>query len=160
MEQIGHHGLIAQQVLIPGFLSGLLLRLVRFLVILHIWLLTLAVKVLSHKVEYCVDALVRIVLAEACESGRVLSKDTLEELWGHIVLVHIPHLVDELGVGHYEASLSSKWVLLFKLRDELESTFEEEFGKFICVGKALQTRVHVTCVAEVLEAHDSILSVL
>ena len=46
-----------------------------------------------------------IVLAESSESWRVLSKDTFKHVGSDRILVHVPHLVDELGVGHHQATL-------------------------------------------------------
>lgn len=159
MEKVGHYGLIAQQVLVPGFFGSLFFRLIWFLVILHIRFFALAVQILSHQVKHCVNALVRVVLAEAGKSGSILSKNALEKLGSHRILVHIPHLVHQLRIRHHKSSLCSKRILLLKLCDKLESTFEEELRELICVGEALQTGVHVARVAKVLESHDSILSV-
>ena len=40
--------------------------------------------------------------------------------------VHIPHLINEFGVGHDQASFCAERILLLKIIYECESVFQEE----------------------------------
>ena len=67
-----------------------------------------------------------IVLAKALELRCILSKNSFKHLWGNRMRVHIPHLINEFGVGHDQASFCTERILLLKLIYELESAFQEE----------------------------------
>jgi hypothetical protein len=81
---------------------------------------------------------VRVVLSIAGKSGSILPENSLEHLRSNRVLVHIPHFIDELSVGHDKATFSSQWVLLLKVVDKRESAFKEELRKFVGVTQTLQ----------------------
>ena len=53
--------------------------------------------------------------------------------------VHVPHLINEFGVGHDQASLCTERILLLKLINELESAFQEKLCQLEGVTEALKT---------------------
>lgn len=145
--------------LIPSFSGCLFFGLVRLFIVFNVRLLALAVKIFAHQVQDSVDTFVRVVLPIAGKGRSIFSENTLEHLRSNCVLVHVPHLVYELRIGHNEATFSSKWVLLLEVVNKWESAFEEELRQFIRVAQALQTWIHVACVAQVLKTHNTIFAV-
>ena len=80
----------------------------------------------------------RVVLAISCELLGVLPEDTLEEIRTDHVIGLVPHLINELCIGHHEAALSAERVLDGQLLDELVPLLEEEPCQLVCVAKTLQ----------------------
>ena len=86
--------------LVPGLFGSLFLWLVWLLIELDVWLLAFAVQVFAHQVQYRIYALMRVMLAKASESRSILSQDPFEHLGSDSMLIHVPHLIDQLCVCH------------------------------------------------------------
>ena len=126
VEQVSDYWLISQEVLIPRLQGGFIFRLVTLLVQFNVGLLTFAIEVLTQEVQYRCDAFVAVMLAKALKLRRILTKNSFEHRWSHRRWVHVPHLINELGVGHDQASLCTERILLLEFINESESTFQEE----------------------------------
>lgn len=124
--------------LVPCFFSNLLLRFALAFGVLHKRFLAFAVQVFAHQVQHCVDALMRVVLAISCELLGVLPENTLEEIRTDHVIGLVPHLINELCIGHHEAALSAERVLDGQLLDELVPLLEEEPCQLVGVAETLQ----------------------
>lgn len=81
--------------LVPGVVSRVLYGPAFIDLHVYIRLLAMPVKILSEKVKYGVNALVRIVLTISLELWGILAEDTFEHVWGHAEAIHIPHLIQK-----------------------------------------------------------------
>ena len=74
--------------------------------------------------------------------------------------VHVPHLVQQHSVGFYKTTLSTMLVFDFEIIHEFKLFLKEKSRQFIRVWQALQTRVHVAGVAQVLQSNFAIFWVI
>ena len=78
------------------------------------------------------------MLAEAGEGRIILAKDAFKHGWRHCSLILIPHLIDQLGIGHDESAVRPERILLLEFLDKCEAILKEVLGQLVCVGEALQ----------------------
>lgn len=154
MEEVDNNTLISNKMLGPSFFACQLVRFVVGIRNLNIWLLRLAVKVLTQKVKHRVDALLRIMLAISFELLSVASKYLFEHGGSDHRLISVPHFIEEFGKCLYQATLSAQRVVLIQV--SLEALIQEVLGELPAVAEALQAAVHVASVPEVAQSDTAV----
>ena len=145
--------------LVPGLLGSFFFRLVRLFIKLHIGLLALTIKVFAHQVQNRVNALMWVMLAETCKGRSILTQDSFEHLRCHGMLIHVPHLINQLCVSHDQTAFGAEGIFLSKLIDKLEAWLEEELCQLEGVAQTLKAWAHVASISKVVQANNAIFAI-
>ena len=84
--------------LVPSFQSRLLFVLTLLIIVFDVWLLAFSVKILSEKIQNCVNAFVGVMLSATLELLGVFAEDTLEHVRSNHTRFHIPHFVHRFSI--------------------------------------------------------------
>ena len=95
------------------------------------------------------------MLTKALELRRILSEDPLEEVGADNTLIHVPHHIDRLCVGHHQSALCAKRVLNLHILNVFKFLFQEKSRQLIRIRQALETRVHIARIAQVLQSNHA-----
>ena len=155
LHEVDNDGLVSLQVQLPVRVRFLLVGALQ-LGHLDILLLPDAIHVLVQLIEQLGEKLGGVVLVVPHEHQVVLAEGLLEVARIHVAIAArlVPHLIVKPGQVRDDLAFGAQWVLLIDLARERHR--EQVLAKAVKVGKALQSTVHVTRVAQVVQPDNPV----